>query len=226
MTNKLIKAIIFDMDGLVLDTETTYQLAWQQAAMTLGYRLHPSFLASLSGLSADNVQQQLMQHLGYDFPVLSFLELSCFYWQEQVKDQAIPIKPGFHELLSTLSHLDLNYCLATNSRLQDARNCLALAGLTDVFPLIISKDDVAQSKPAPDIFFTAAARLGFAVNECLVLEDSAIGIAAAVAAGSPCIYVPSIYPVDQWASQQANAVLVDLHQVKTFLHTLPKPAAN
>jgi HAD superfamily hydrolase (TIGR01509 family) len=213
------KAIIFDMDGLVLDSETTYLAAWQQAAASLGYPLTSDFLQSLSGLSADSVMSRLQDYGGAAFDVAEFRRLSTRHWQQHVQDYGIPVKSGFFTLLELIKNRQLPYCLATNSQHRDAIHCLKLANLQQVFPLLICRDDVCQGKPAPDIFLAAALRLNTAIADCLILEDSATGIRAAVAAGAPCIYIPSVYPADQQAATDALAVLDDLQQVCGFIQT-------
>lgn len=205
------------MDGLVLDSETGYVTAWQQAAEAMGFPLGLEFLGSLSGLHGETVQQQLQKHCGHEFDINRFNRLSSEYWHLQVRQQGIPIKKGFFSLLKLIEAFGLPFCLATNSRRSEALHCLDLAGLGRVFPAIVARDDVAQGKPAADIFIKSATVLGKGMDECLVLEDSPVGVAAAIAAGAPCLYVPSVYPVDDRSANHAIAVLNDLEQVADFI---------
>lgn len=211
------KAIIFDMDGLVLDSETGYFAAWQQAAGEMGCSLDDRFCASLSGAHGPVISQRLMAHFGADFDIQRFYALSSQYWQQQVQGQGIPVKSGFFVLLQRIRDLKLAFCLATNSRRQDAEICLSYAGLSEVFSCMITRDDVKTPKPAPDVFLKAADALGFASKDCLVLEDSPVGVAAAVAANCACIYVPSCLPVDEYAVRQADWMLKDLIEVADFI---------
>jgi len=211
------KAVIFDMDGLVLDTEAAYIFAWRLAAEFMGYQLDDSFCNSLSGLHGEAVEQQLLRLCGQDFNLQHFKSLSGEYWRSHVQELGVPVKKGFNSLLQLLNERELPYALATNSRRRAALDCLLLAGLGEVFPNLITRDEVAAGKPAPDIFLQAAAVMGFEAGECLVLEDSAVGIAAAVAAGCPCLYVPSLYPADEWAAGKALAVVEDLEQAAEFI---------
>jgi beta-phosphoglucomutase-like phosphatase (HAD superfamily) len=211
------KAIIFDMDGLVLDSETGYFAAWQQAASEMGYGLNDQFCDSLSGAPGALIRQRLIAHFGVDFDIQRFYALSNQAWQQQVRQHGIPVKTGFFLLMQKVGDLKLPFCLATNSRRQDAEQCLNFAGLTGVFSCIISRDDVKTPKPAADVFLKAADELGFASKDCLVLEDSPVGVAAAVAANCPCIFVPSCLPADEHAACQADRVLVNLIQVADFI---------
>jgi len=211
------KALIFDMDGLVLDSEATYRAAWQLACEQMGYRLPEVFWLGLSGQPGDIVLQQLSKVCGGDFNISKFQQLSAESWCLQVQQQGIPVKKGFFSLLQYLRQQGLPFGLATNSHRREAENCLALAGLDQVFSILIARDQVSQPKPAPDLFLQAAAQLGVAAVDCLVLEDSAVGIAAAVAAKMPCVYIPSCLPADDSAARQALAVLADLGQVAGVL---------
>jgi len=207
------QAVIFDLDGLVLDSESTYFAAWRQAAATMGYPLDDGFCASLSGLHGHSVYQRLQDYCGNAFDIARFGQLSRGYWLAYVRQHAIPVKTGFFQLLNLITKLELPFALATNSRREDATFALACAGLAQTFKIIVSRDDVSQGKPAPEIFLRAAAAMSLPANACLVLEDSPVGISAAIAAGSPCIFVPSQYPADTDASASADAVCGNLEQV-------------
>ncbi len=211
-------AVIFDMDGLVLDTEATYCIAWQQAAAMMGYTLSDGFCASLSGLNGDDVKQKLLAECGADFDLPHFNQIASTVWRDHVNQHGIEVKRGFSELLAFIVQQQLPYCLATNSRAANALECLELAGLTDVFTTIISPDNVQYGKPAPDIFLTAADSLQVPIGQCLVLEDSHAGIVAATQAGAFTIFVPSTLPIDPVTLDLCDLMLFDLVQVLESLH--------
>lgn len=203
-------AVIFDMDGLVLDTETTYFIAWQQAAAMMGYTLSDKFCESLSGLNWDDVQQKLLIECGANFNLPTFTQTASIVWHDYVNHNGIQIKRGFHELLAFISQHQLPTCLATNSRKANALECLTLAGLDGVFPTLINRDDVLHGKPAPDIFLTAAERLHVPIQQCLVLEDSHAGIVAAHQAGAFTLFIPSTLPIDPLSLGYYDLMLPDL----------------
>ena len=217
MSRLTIRAVIFDMDGLVLDSETGYFAAWQLAADKMGYELNQAFCHSLSGAYGSMVSQMLRQYFGNGFDIQQFYDLSGRFWRESVQQHGIPVKAGFFVLLQRIRALELPYCLATNSRRQDALRSLQWAGLADIFPIIITLDEVNQAKPAPDLFIKAALELKLPSESCLVLEDSTVGVSAAVAANCPCVWVPSLPDWDRQQAVQANRVLSDLEQVADFL---------
>ena len=211
-----IRAVIFDLDGLVIDSESGYCQAWQQAAAAMGFELDDEFCGQLSGESGAVVINKIANYCGADFDYPMFTELSGQCWQQLVQQQGIAVKTGFRPLLDALQTLGLPYGLATNSHRNNAEYCLQLAGLSGVFEIIVSRDDVSQPKPSPEVFQTAAAQLGLAVERCLVLEDSALGLAAALAAGTPCILVPS-GAISAPLAAQACQVMTDLQQVADFI---------
>lgn len=210
-------AVIFDMDGLVLDTEPGYLVAWQQAAKAMGYELSEAFCLSLSGLHYKAIERKLMALCGTDFNLQTFNQLSGSFWRQHVYAQGISIKHGFTELLEFIVQKQIPYCLATNSRTINAYECLELAGIKDVFSTIITRDDVQHGKPEPDVFLKAAELLQVPINQCLVLEDSHAGIVAASRAGAFSVFVPSTDPTDSRAVELCDVIMIDLaHALITF----------
>lgn len=205
-------AVIFDLDGLVLDTESTYFAAWQHAATQMGYEGSEPFWQSLSGLHAAAIEQHLHHHFGPLFNYPYFTALSGQRWQAIVEQQGIVIKAGFLQVLALLEAQKIPFALATNSPLSNARECLALAKLPDVFSLITAREQVEHGKPAPDIFFKTAVQLQTPIHECLVLEDSYAGVLGATRAGAPVIYIPS-NPINPAASTLATCQLTSLTQL-------------
>ncbi|PPC91700.1 MAG: haloacid dehalogenase [Methylobacter sp.] len=191
------RAVIFDMDGLVLDTETGYLKAWQHAAAMLGVELPDEFCQSMIGLHGEVIRHKLMAFCGGGFDLAKFSRLSTEHWREQASQFGIPVKTGFYTLLEQIKQQGLPYALATNSAAHNARYCLSQAGLDGVFELILTRDDVALGKPEPDIFLKAARLLNVAIEDCLVIEDSHPGITAARKAGAFAALVPSVRPVSE-----------------------------
>jgi HAD superfamily hydrolase (TIGR01509 family) len=213
LSSRHFSAVIFDMDGLVLDTEATYFIAWQQAAANLGYHLPDAFCYSLSGHNGQSIKEKLLVQCGEDFDLQAFNQTATKLWRNHINTHGIAVKHGFHDLLAFVIEQQLPYCLATNSRAANALECLELAGLTDIFSTIISRDDVQHSKPAPDIFLTAANRLQVSIQQCLILEDSHTGIIAAKLAGGCAVYIPSDAPINPLTVNHCDAMYPDLQQV-------------
>lgn len=206
-------AVIFDMDGLVLDTESTYSVAWQQAARAMGYEFSGDFCLSLSGLHVQDVELKLLAYCGADFNLQTFNRLSGDCWLDHVSVHGIAIKRGFTGLLDLLIRQKIPYCLATNSRAVNALECLELAGIQSVFSTLISRDDVQYGKPEPDIFLKAAELLQVDIRRCLVLEDSHAGIVAASRAGAASVFIPSTAQVDPLTVELCDLMVSDLAQL-------------
>ncbi len=196
--------VIFDLDGLVIDSERSYFAAWQMAAQKMGYELSDSFCQSLSGLSWPLVEQKIQSRLGDDFDGTEFARLSGHFWREHVQEKGIGVKEGFFELLEIIRMRQIPYSLATNSSSQNARECLVWAGLENIFPCLVGKDQVKRGKPAPDVFIKAAELIQLSLEKCMILEDSLTGVMAASQTGAKTVFIPSVQPPDDDAVQLAD----------------------
>ena len=215
----LFSAVIFDMDGLVLETETAYLIGWRQAVEAMGYPYDQAFFHSLWGLDVGLIKQMLLDHYGAYFDLNQFQKSSGLYWLAHVKQHGINKKKGIDALLDCLNKHQIPYCLATNSPEKSARDCLAMAGLEGVFEIIIGRESVQHSKPAPDIFLKAANAVQHPIKQCIVLEDSVIGLTAAQRAGAYTFFIPSQthYTIDK--SFKNYQILADLTEVIPFIPT-------
>jgi len=205
------QGVIFDLDGLVLDSERIYCRAWQSAAEELGFLLPGELYADLVGIPNTEAEQLLAQTMGYGFPLKDFAARWRGHWQKMVKSERIPSKPGFEELIGILRDRHIPCAIATSSDGPDALHCLGERA--DDFYAIVSRDQVSQGKPAPDLFLQAAFRLGVEPSACLALEDSETGLESACAAGMTVILVPDLKPPSEKAYSQAFRVYPSLLEV-------------
>ncbi len=203
-------AFIFDMDGLVLDTEPAYFEAWRLALETLGYQADWDFFKSLSGCRFTIIREKLIGLYGEGFDVQAFKYLGGKFWRNHIKTNGIAVKTGVTELLDYAESNRIPVCIATNSPAFNAHECLELAGIKSRFPVIVTGDEVSQAKPSPDIFLRAADKLGVDIRRCVVFEDSHPGIVAASEAGAYSVYVPSTFPVDPLTVELCNHLADDL----------------
>jgi len=210
-------AVIFDMDGLMLDTEVLYRQVWRQAASELGYVLsHESYLGFVGRRAAD-CHEVFRATFGTDFPLSHFLARGETLYQEHIHQYGVPRKTGLLELLDDLDERGTPKAVATSTERTNALK--HLGPLADRFNSITTGDEVQEGKPAPDIFLLAAERLQVPPPQCLVLEDSEAGIAAATTAGMPCIMVPDLKPASEQAIAQAAGICASLHEVRTYLQS-------
>ncbi|QXP85694.1 HAD family phosphatase [Methylococcus sp. Mc7] len=184
-----LRAAILDMDGLAIDTEATYVAAWRGAATELGIELDEAFCQSLFGCHADAVKQRIGDYAGPRLDIGRFDEIATRIWHRHVEAHGIAPMPGLENLLRFFRERNLPYALATNSEARFAGICLDRSGMASLFPLIVTRDQVAQGKPAPDLYLEATRRLGVAPGQCLALEDSEAGIESAASAGTFAVLV-------------------------------------
>lgn len=206
------KAVIFDMDGLVLDSEPSYVFAWRQAAAEFGVSLEDGFTQGLFGRHAEDVRRALAEKIGAGFEPSRFHQSAARFWRAYVDAHGIAPMPGLDELLAALDRKQVPYALATNSDGPYAKECLRLGGLAGRFGCVVTRDQVASGKPEPDLFLEAARRIGVLAEECLVLEDSSTGLLAARRAGAIPVLVLA-RPAPEASTSLAAAVFQSLAEV-------------
>lgn len=212
-------ALLFDMDGLMIDTETLSALAWQHAAEVLAIPLQAHHLQAMVGLSTEYCLDYLQQALpGTD--VTQFGVVARAQYHRTLREDSIPLKPGIIELLQWCEQQALPRAVATATQRTLADIKLARSQLAPFFRHSVCGDEVARSKPAPDVYLKAAALLGVPVTDCIVLEDSPHGARAALAAGMRVIVVPDLAPPDTDIAKQALAVCQDLFEARSLLAAL------
>ena len=190
----MIKAIIFDMDGLMFDTETLNATAWKAAGKLHGFEMTDELLRSHIGANAETTKKQMQNHFGagFDFDAVRADRIAHAF--RYIEENGMPLKPGLRELLAYLVKKGLKTAIGTSSAEQFMRFYLEHAVLGHEFDVIVCADKVKNGKPKPDIFLTALAELGVEADECLVLEDSYNGITAAYRAGIRSIMIPDLLP--------------------------------
>ena len=190
----LPEAVIFDMDGLMIDSERVSIACWSQAARELQLPFADDFWLGMVGLGDRDCEQRLLRHI--DAAQVAALYARCHALYEARTQQGLPLRPGIVALLQLLQAHALPRAVATSTREPRASRKLAAAGLLGYFDHVVTSSDVAHPKPAPDIYLLAARKLGKDPARCLALEDSPAGIRAAVGAGMTAIQVPDLVHPD------------------------------
>lgn len=212
-----LAALIFDMDGLMLDTERLARSAWQRAMADWNAALPDALYLLLVGRDEQGTVAILQEAYGAEFPVRQVRQRKQQYFEEHIARHGVPVKPGLMELLDFADALSLPKAVASSTETEPALRKLAVAGIAGQFGAIVCGDQVQNGKPAPDIFLEAAARLRVPPAGCLVLEDSEPGVRAAHAAGMLAIMVPDLKSPSEDVAALAHRVLPSLHHVRTFL---------
>ena len=186
-------AAIFDLDGTLIDTETLFNEAGVEACAALGLIVPLSFFETLAGIHDEERVRLIEAQVGRPLDAKAFFA----EWDRRGSERmakGVPVKPGAVALLTHLKAEGLPLALATSSRRGPGHEKLALAGLAGFFDAVITFDDVAAAKPAPDPYLTAAAALGQPPGACVAFEDSEPGATSAFAAGCIVVQIPDIHP--------------------------------
>lgn len=212
MENSSFRAVILDMDGLMLDTEMVAREAWRGAARTLGYELSESRYLELVGRRDDDCERELVGWFGEAFPLEAFRRVCDARWHELTAD-VMPTKPGLAQLLDWIERERIPWAVATSSLHARALAKIEKAGLDTRIPCLVAGDHVRAAKPAPDIYLEAARQLGVPPADCVAVEDSDAGVGAAYAASMRVIMVPDLKAPSELSLTRAWRVCQTLHDV-------------
>jgi HAD superfamily hydrolase (TIGR01509 family) len=213
-----VLAVIFDMDGLIFDTEPLYRDAVISAAREGGHELKLEVYHSTIGLSVEATRGLLSEQFGNGFDFEVFWATASRQFHEMAGSQ-LCLKAGVIDLLDVLDSLYLPRAIATSSRHEDVQHHLVLHGLIDRFHAIVAQGDYVRGKPNPDPFLKAAERLGVEPAHCLALEDSHNGVRAASNAGMMTIMVPDLLVATAEMGKLCVCIVQDLHQVCNLMKT-------
>ena len=216
MLKKPVEAVLFDMDGLLIDTETVYIAAMQAAARVLGRDMPMDFCHSMVGVPGHECNLMIEDFFGAGFSIAEFRQHFSVEIR-QLLGSGIPLKPGVIELLDFLGSRALPLAVATSAGRVTAESHLGKAGLLDRFKALATRDDVERAKPHPDVYLEAARRLGVAPERCIAFEDSNVGLAAAHAAGAMAFMVPDLVEPLPESRAKCLDVVPDLHAALRLL---------
>lgn len=209
-------AILFDMDGLMIESERALLQCWREASHALElHQLDDALWLSFVGLS-DRVCHALLRERLDEAQVQALLQETQVRYDAHV-EAGLPLKAGVLELLALLQSRGLPRAVVTSTRRERALQKLTRCGLLDYFDAVVTGSDVAHPKPAPDIYLLAAKTLGVAPGECVVLEDSAAGVRAALAAGMTPIQVPDLVLPDESTRALGHRVVESLVHARALI---------
>ena len=209
------EAVVFDMDGLMLDSERAINDCMARASRELGHDLPESLWLQMIGGGEGLCRRLLAERIGDDATIELLARTEAMY--DVVADAGIDHRPGIVDLLDWLVARGIPRAVATSTRRPLAMRKLAAAGLLPYFDAVCTSSDVAAPKPAPDVYLLAASRLGIEPARCLVLEDSPTGVRAALAAGMTPVQVPDMLEPDAAARALGHRIVASLGDAQRLL---------
>jgi HAD superfamily hydrolase (TIGR01509 family) len=211
-----LQAVLFDMDGTLIDTERIGHASWDHAGKDVGMEVSIELKDSMVGRNLPDIQRMVRDYYP-DHNTEGLLDRANFHYHRLVTEAPPPIKSGALELLNWLQGKGVPMALATSSRYDQAEDKLGRSGLRDFFSFVIAGDQVSQGKPHPEIFQRAAQGLQIPIGTCAVFEDSGPGIEAAYHAGAFAVLVPENWPAKEEWAVYAHRVLPNLTEAKALL---------
>ncbi|CAE6883640.1 Phosphorylated carbohydrates phosphatase [Vibrio sp. B1FIG11] len=189
----MLKAVLFDMDGLIFDTESIYKQSWQYAATKQGLTITDDFYQQFIGVQDPECERILAEHFqdAIDMPRYKAVRDEHFH---NLRNQGIALKPGFDALFYAIKQHGLLTAIVTSSHLPEVKHNFSGSTYLAQFDLVITAEDVERGKPNPDCYQMAYRQLGVDAKQCLVLEDSNNGIKAALAAKCQAVMIPDLLP--------------------------------
>lgn len=213
----MFDGVIFDMDGLMVDTEPVWMECWEPALAHFGYDVPPGLADAVRGSAGDAASRILHKMVSPQLDTKAFWDYFSSL-AEEIFSKGVKKKPGIDELLAYLGDKSVPCAVASSSSKKGIERNLRFIGALDRFDAIVPSSEVAHAKPAPDIFLEAARRLGTSPSRTMVLEDSFNGVRAGAAGGFFTVLVPDLVCPDDGIRSLASRVCTSLFDVRDLLY--------
>ena len=211
------KAVIFDMDGVIFDTEKVYLDIWTEVFEKYGYKMTKELYVTVMGTGRKNVIKTFLENFGDDLPIEKMYEEKDNQLFYRIENQGIPLKEGVKELFSMLKEKNYKIALATSAKRERVEKQIKDKWLKESFDAIVCGDDVEKGKPSPDIFLKAAKKIDVEPENCFVVEDSPAGIKAAFSGGMKGIHVEDLKVADEEILKYCQKNFKNLQEIKKYL---------
>lgn len=212
-----IEAVIFDMDGVIFDTEKVYLNNWIKVFEDHGYRMTKEVYISVMGRGRKDVIKTFLQVYGDDLPIDQMYKEKDKMFMQEIEEGKVPIKPCVKEILNFLKKNRFKIALATSAKRERTIMQLEMAGIESDFDAIVCGDEIINSKPDPEIFLNAAQKLSVISSNCAVVEDSPAGIRAAFNAKMIGIHVEDLKKADQEILKYCHKNFKNLYEIREYI---------
>lgn len=210
----MITSVIFDMDGLLFDTELIYFECYKKAAREKGLLFTKELFESCVGISQADAARLIRHHFGPDFNPDLLHARTYAHFEKYLKEGGpIHFRPGAKEAVEFFYRRGLKIALASSNITRWAEHFLAMGGIRKYFSAVTTSNDVTHPKPDPEVYLVSAKKLGADVSQCLVFEDSVAGATAAISAGMRTCVVPQLRQPDSFVRQNAFKIYKSLKDI-------------
>lgn len=215
-----IKAVLFDMDGVIFDTEREYLKEWNKIFEKYGYEMKKEIYVSVMGRGRKKVKEIFKENFGNDLPIEKMYIEKDKMLKEAIENNKVPLKQGALELLEFLKKNGYKTALATSAKKDRVKSQVTHAKMNNLFDAIVCADDIVNSKPDPEIFLKAAEKVNIKPENCIVIEDSEAGIRAAFNAGMIAFHVKDLKEADENIMKYCDKNFENLIEIKKYIENM------
>ncbi len=215
-----IKAVLFDMDGVIFDTEREYLKEWNKIFEKYGYEMKKEIYVSVMGRGRKKVKEIFKENFGDDLPIEEMYIEKDKMLKEAIENNEVPLKQGALELLEFLKKNEYKTALATSAKKDRVKSQVNHAKINNLFDAIVCADDIVNSKPNPEIFLKAAEKVNVKPENCIVIEDSEAGIRAAFNAGMIAFHVKDLKEADENIMKYCDKNFENLIEIKKYIENM------